>query len=754
MFMETNQKQFLAHVKQEPDGGFSLHDLKEHLFEVGDMAGMFADEFGNSDWAKLAGLDHDLGKYRAHFQKRIRSETGFDPQAYIETDTNLGEKDHASVGAIHLVNKLGAWHGKIVAYLVVGHHTGLPNYDDLERRLKKKLLYEEALKQNPPMEICDVSAPTSRPPKGTDPALWIRMLFSCLVDADFLDTERFMDPDKYKTRTDYPSLESLLPHFNTYMSVKGAVNENTSKVNLLRNKILGQCKKKSKGDPGLFSLSVPTGGGKTLSSLAFALDHAIRLEKRRIIYVIPYTSIIEQTADTFRDVFKDAGATVIEHHSNLEPEKLNSNLESEKQTALQNRLACENWDGPIIVTTAVQFFESLFAARTSRCRKLHNIVNSVVVMDEAQLIPRGYRTTILDVINKLTKAYRVTCLLTTATQPAWKTWKIFGETFPGLDDIQEIIDDPIKLHDEFRGRVKVNLPEDFSKRSSWEDIANELKDRDSVLCIVNTRADCKTLHSLMPEGTIHLSRNMCGAHLSDKIKEIKTRLLDKEDIRVISTQLVEAGVDLDFPFVYRAFTGLDSIAQAAGRCNREGDLSQGQVVVFMPPSKPPHGDMAMAADSAMQILADRPDDPISPELMDSYFKQLFSKIGSEGLDKKKISKILNSDAEKLKFDFESTAKEFRMIENDWQKPVIVRYGESPELIEELKRNGLSRQLLRKLQRYIVNIPAYAHQRLLSRMEIEEVKEDIYVQVRDDLYDKDIGLSLPESESYDADKLVS
>ena len=326
-------------------------------------------------------------------------------------------------------------------------------------------------------------------------------------------------------------------------------NAPSTTVNRIRAEVLRQCRDKAPKPPGLFSLTVPTGGGKTLSSLAFALEHAARHGKRRVIYAIPYTSIIEQTANIFRDIFSDA---VVEHHSNLDPDR----------ETVKSRLATENWDAPVIVTTNVQFFESLFAAKISRCRKLHNIVNSVVVLDEAQLLPPEFLQPILDVMNLLVRHYGVTFVLSTATQPALGTLQTFQRTIRGLDRVHELIDDPDALYRDLE-RVTVAMPRDFHQTQDWDDIAQQMQQHPSVLMVVNSRADARELHRRMPTGTLHLSALMCGEHRSWVIADIKRRLQTGEAVRVVSTQLVEAGVDVDFPVVYRALAGLDSIAQAA-----------------------------------------------------------------------------------------------------------------------------------------------------------------------------------------------
>ncbi len=384
--------------------------------------------------------------------------------------------------------------GRILAYIIAGHHAGLPDWHAgetggtaLKMRLDDKQHLERTLTQTIPQSVLSQSKPTS-PLLGKSEgfALWVRMLFSCLVDADFLDTEAFMDTDKAEQRVGTTTIQELLERFNTYMN--GNFTEATpTQVNRIRAEVLRQSRKKANQMSGIFSMTVPTGGGKTLSSLAFALKHAVRHGKQRVIYAIPYTSIIEQTANIFHKIFPD---TVVEHHSNLDPGK---------ETTVKNRLAAENWDAPIIVTTNVQFFESLFAARTSRCRKLHNIVNSVVVLDEAQLLPPEFLKPILKTVNLLAQHYGVTFVLSTATQPALNSRSGFDWTFDGLDDVREIIDDPDALYRDLE-RVVVELPKNFHQTETWGEIASRVQEHLSVLAIVNSRADARELHRRMPGG--------------------------------------------------------------------------------------------------------------------------------------------------------------------------------------------------------------------------------------------------------------
>jgi CRISPR-associated endonuclease/helicase Cas3 len=526
----------IAHAARNPDGSWrDPHDLLEHLSNVGTLAAAFAEQFG-SGWARLAGRWHDLGKYRPRFQRYIRLASGFEADAHIKGEA--GKAPHSTAGAVLATDRFGSA-GRVLAYLIAGHHAGLADwFGGLEVRLgnaDSRDELNEALAANPPAELLDAGGfkPDLRAiPGGKNGfALWVRMLFSALVDADFLDTERYMDPDKFTRRNRWPALSELAPRFDAHMARLATLALPTP-VNALRADILRQCREKAAAAaPGLFSLTVPTGGGKTLSGMAFALEHARAHGKRRVIHVIPYTSIIEQTADIFRAIF---GEAVIEHHSNAESDPERENHAS--------RLACENWDAPVVVTTNVQFFESLFAARTSRCRKLHNLVDSVVILDEAQLLPPEFLQPMLDVLNLLTQHYGVTVVLSTATQPALSTRAYFDarQNLRGLDNVREIIGDPDALYRSLE-RVQVRLPADWQTPADWPRLALELATHDSVLAIVNTRKDARALWEQMQRidaGTLHLSALMCGAHRSQVIGDIKARLKAGVPTRVVSTQLV------------------------------------------------------------------------------------------------------------------------------------------------------------------------------------------------------------------------
>ncbi|MBV5328661.1 MAG: CRISPR-associated endonuclease Cas3'' [Chlorobium sp.] len=716
--------------------------LDSHLDAVAKLAGGFASAFGASSWGRLAGLWHDLGKFSPEFQRYIRASN----EAHIEGKP--GRVNHSTAGALHSVDRFEKL-GRILAYCIAGHHAGLPDWQSetspqssLAWRLSQGELLSAAAAGEIPADITDQARPNDKAKSGTvlSRSIWLRMLFSCLVDADFLDTEFFMDPEKADQRSGYPTLTALRPLFEQYMTVKTAGAPETT-VNRIRSEVLQACRDRALDPPGLFTLTVPTGGGKTLSSMAFALRHANIHSKRRIIYVIPYTSIIEQTADQFRTIFGD---TVLEHHSNLD-------VADVSREDSRSRLACENWDAPLIVTTTVQFFESLFASRTSRCRKLHNIAQSVVILDEAQLLPTDFLKPVLELMRELQLNYGVTFILSTATQPALGPHKSMDFDFSGLPGLQEIIPPSLNLHERLQ-RTKVALLEELAGPVTWDDLASRLSGHESALCIVNRRDDARILWAKLPPGTFHLSALMCGAHRSDRIAEIKKSLLKKNPTMVVSTQLVEAGVDLDFSVVYRALAGLDSVAQAAGRCNREGSLKQGLVYVFVPESRIPAGHLRQTAEIGRQLLMDQRDDPLAPERFEQFFRMLYWMRGNR-LDKENIMELLGNDPE-LRISFRTAAERFRLIDEGAYASVLVHYGEKGcKLIELLRHQGPERWILRQAQRYVVNLPRHVHGRLLADSAIEEIHPGIFVQGHGNLYDKNLGFCADRSLIYEPDELM-
>ncbi len=696
--------------------------LDTHLNNVAIRASNYAKNFNSSDWAWNAAWLHDLGKAADEFQAYLRRQNSVD-DAYYD-DIVPGRVNHSSAGAAVAKESLGPRAGLAIAYLVAGHHAGLPDYYSsdtgraaLQIRLEEGRANLERIKPDAETIAKHLRWPI-KPPAFVNPEnchLWLRMVFSCVVDADFLDTEHFMNPEQIGYRDGYPALAELKKLFDAHMEDVVGRAEPTA-VNIARKEILSACRDAADQSPGLFTLPVPTGGGKTLSAMAFALDHAVKHGKLRVIYVIPYTSIIEQTASILSEIF--GAGNVVEHHSNLDPDK-------ETQ---RSRLASENWDAPIIVTTNVQFFESLYAAKPSRCRKLHNIVNSVVILDEAQLLPPELLDPCVEVMNELVRHYGATIVLSTATQPA----------LPKLDKPRAIVPDPDTLYERLK-RTTILMPADLNQCYGWQDIADRIQRHEQALCIVNTRRDCYTLHKDMPHGTVHLSALMCGEHRSEIIERIKQKLKKEEPIRVISTQLVEAGVDMDFPVVYRALAGLDSIAQAAGRCNREGELNAqgrfGEVYVFIPPKPAPRGLLLKGENTTRELIALTDFTPDHPESFTRYFELFYSRINDTG---SKFKEMLQRDAPNIEFHFRTAANEFHLI-NEAQQPVFVQYGNSSQWLEDLRNEGPKRLTMRKLQRFAVNLSKNDFEKAILDGLVDQVWPGLWLWIGK--YDNCYGLDL-------------
>lgn len=750
---------YWAHVDGEGET-LRSHALVEHLRDVGRLAEDFASVFGSGGWAEAAGRWHDLGKFRAGFQHKLRVAGGVD--AHIE---NVGLRvTHSTAGAIHAVQALGKAQGSVLAFLIAGHHAGLPDMhssDGGAGSLAERLAGEigqvevrEALSEAIPPEVLAAPANLSEPLGGKEGfALWIRMLFSCLVDADFLDTEAFFDTTRARARESYPNLLEIKQQLDASLAIKSdrARQGGISEVNGLRAQVLTQCHDKGADHnlkPGFFSLTVPTGGGKTLSSLAFAPEHAIAHGHRRIIYAIPFTSIIEQTAQVFREALSSLGAdVVIEHHSNLDVREGSENHAS--------RLASENWDAPLIVTTNVQLFESLHASRTSRCRKLHNLANSVIVLDEAQQLPREFLAPVLRVLKQLVEHYGVSVVFCTATQPALQPrLGPFGRrVLDGIPDeqVRSIIEDSAPLFDAMR-RVDVHFPESLKVTTPWDEVARRIEQHECVLAIVNTRRHARDLAAMLPaEGTEHLSALMCAQHRSDVIARIRKRLAvraegrDTTPLRVISTQLVEAGVDLDFPVVYRALAGLDAIAQAAGRCNREGSLpGRGEVHVFVPEGGVPPGLMGQGAEAAREMAAlGLLDDPLAPETFRAYFDRYYARESS-GFDKHAILEMLSPQ----RLAFRTAAEAFRLIDEAGET-IVVPYcqpgqeeGPVEMWLNTLRTDPAATWARRKLQRYTVTVPQGVFKRLHDQKDVEE-RAGLWVASPSRYDDERYGLLLPE-----------
>ena len=757
---------YYAHSAQDEFGNLLPYEhwqtLQSHSVNVGEMAAEFARVFGAQEIARYAGQLHDVGKYSLLFQKRLEGEIKF--------------VDHSTAGAKIAVERWGNVIGKLMAFCIAGHHAGLANGNgegDNRRTLKDRLalrfgadipaldnLWQQEIKLPQNLSAPSLKADAHHP--FFSYAFFTRMLYSCLVDADYLDTEAFYLKleNKASERGCYPDLNALQHNFNQFINAfrrriaqdpeQTEAEKRNAALNRLRSEILDYAVEQAAQPQGLFTLTVPTGGGKTFTSMAFALEHAKHYGMRRVIYVIPFTSIIEQNAAEFRKAFGELGEqAVLEHHSTFDDGKLQNEATKDKL-----RLASENWDAPIVVTTAVQFFESLFADRSSRCRKLHNIAGSVIILDEAQMLPLNLLLPIIQAIKELAQNYRSSVVMCTATQPAVQAENGF---YRGFENVREIAPKPTALFDKLRRTTVQHIG-----TQTDADLLAKLGEHSQMLVIVNNRRHARSLYDQAKhlDGTFHLITLMCAKHRSQKLDEIRGRLKNGESCRVIATSLIEAGVDVDFPLVMRAEAGLDSVAQAAGRCNREGKRpSENSFVWIFAPEEQWKAPPELAIQAAvMRLTADSfSDDLLSTQAVAAYFAELYQLKGSE-LDNKKILKMHNDTGQSLDFPFQTIADKFRMIESHMQPLIIPFDGEAENLISSLHHADHIGGLLRKLQPYTVQIPEKALAALYKAGRIEPINEknfgkQFYTLIGLDLYDEVAGFSWEDTEFLKGESLV-
>lgn len=694
---------YLAHLSR--DG--REQTVEEHLRGTAELCGKFAAKFGGERRGRLLGYAHDVGKCSEAFQKRLRG----------------GPKvDHATAGAIECA-KVGE---NEMACCVVGHHGGLPDFGNPRTDYPGAPTCAGRIRKAcaggiPPYHWNGKLPDPGRKPALTDlysMSMWVRMLYSCLVDADFLDTEEFM-ADSTPRRGGYDSLPTLVERLDAH--IKPWFPGNTE-LNQNRCAILTSCMEKSNLPRGVYSLTVPTGGGKTVSSLAFALKHAVRNGLDRVIYVIPYTSIIEQNAAVFRTILGENN--VVEHHSG-------ASFDDDEETGTENcfqKMAAENWDAPVIVTTAVQFFESMYANRSSKCRKLHSISNSVIIFDEAQMIPTAHLLPCVGAMASLVSQFRSTILLCTATQP------VLGDLFRRFcpnQHITELCPQEEELFQSFR-RVTYHNGGVLSE----EVLAEKLRQRDQALCIVNTRRAAQSLYALLPEeGRFHLSTLMYPAHRKQVLDTIRERLQNGLPCRVVSTSLIEAGVDVDFPAVWREIAGLDSVAQAAGRCNREGKKTASESVVTYF-----QGEHAIPLRQRVNICAAQEalkgnKDPGDPKTMDRYFSALRSLIG-DNLDKSETIRTLREEM----LPFETVAKGFHLIDQEAFTVYIPR-DEGEKICRPLWEKRAGREDYRRAGQYSVSVYERQFHELYDAGDIQLLSSDSAILANLELYDPQMGLSL-------------
>lgn len=743
------------------------HPLQEHLASVAKLAGQFSNNLAWQDEVCLAGLLHDLGKYADRFQARLRG-----------SDSGL---DHWSQGAWVAL----AEHQAIAAALAIqGHHVGLQRADkDALRRMNLQGLTQNhpfrlalsdadhlLLKQRAEADGLFFQTPeqTALSPKNgmtyaVANMLDVRLLFSCLVDADFLDTEAHFEGDAKgkRPRPEGPKLDAgaALAALDAYMAkLRGATDAQTE-VRQARQDLWSAAENAGKMQPGLFTLTAPTGSGKTLAMLKFALEHAARHNLKRVVLAVPFLSVIEQTAREYRKVFKSfPGNFVLEHHSlaglGVEAEQHDAEGANERQ----RRLLAENWDAPIVLTTNVQLLESLFSNRPSSCRKLHNLMESVILFDEAQSLPAGFAVPTLAALSHLSSAYHSSMVFATATQPAFDTLHkaVTKHAAQGWQP-----DEAVPKHaDMFRmlKRVEISWPKSGEKRG-WTELATDLRSDNAkqVLCVVNLKRHALALLDELAgtDGLFHLSTNMCAEHRRDVLKRVRARLKAGEICRLISTQCIEAGVDLDFPLVYRALAPLEAIAQAAGRCNREGKLNEqgrlGKVVVFEPNVEeelrrcyPTHA-YYQAAEVTRTMLTQHGDLNINdPALFRDYYRRLYDLNNPANLNQ-----ALNDAITAL--DFPEVAKHYRLIDQNSIQVLVSwadRWDEFDTLRSEGEREGISAKWMRRAQGLAVSIyqtkdgpPAWAIPAKLRR----GGTSDEWFFLEGDYYDDILGLNPPKGD---------
>ena len=697
---------YYAHVS--PSG--EKQTVREHLDGTARRSASFAAEFGEEQRGELLGKAHDIGKCSREFQRRLLE--------------NGPKVDHATAGAIECARI-----GQVMsACCVAGHHGGLPNYGNPRMDVAGEATFSGRIRKGLAKQIPDYVVEEKLPNPGQEPefrddfarSIWVRMLYSCLVDGDYLDTEEFMEP---KSREEYDSLPVLLQRLERYIE-PWFPPQNT--LNAYRCEILKQCMDSAEKAPGMYSLTVPTGGGKTVASLAFALKHAVYTGKRRGIYVIPYTSIIEQNAQVFREILGENN--VLEHHSGITEEE-----EGEQDTkCMRRRLATENWDAPVVVTTAVQFFESLYANRASQCRKLHNIAGSVIIFDEAQMLPIGHLRPCVAAISTLVERFRVTAVLCTATQPVLED--LICRYAPGMK-VQELYP---QLEQNYRRFQRVSYCD--RGHISIEEVAGELRQRKQVLCIVNTRKTAQEIFAqLPPEDSYHLSTLMYPEHRKQVLQTLRTRLQLGLPCRVVSTSLIEAGVDIDFPEVYRELAGLDSLMQAAGRCNREGKRNPEESIVTYFTTQAAIPPMQRIPVDATKLALDGGKDPGDPGTIRRYFTELRS-LSGETLDISHAVEYLEKGISGCLLPFRTVAEQFHMIDQK-TKTLYIPQNSKSDLWQRLLDGFASREDYRKAGRYSVNVYPQYYQTLVDAGDIVPISEDAAVLINLELYDSRMGLSL-------------
>lgn len=750
---------YYAHSIVGTDKSF-WQTLPVHSHNVSALASSFGKSIGIVDAAARAGLLHDLGKFTAAFQRRI---------------SGSGESAEHSIQGAWVAQEMATTSSEkimadLIASAIAGHHAGLPdtvNQDRPDASLTARLDRHAGSGLDPAwkteLAVGSASAPgmpASFKWNSADKSAFAfqisvlgRMLFSCLVDADYKDTEAFYaDAEGKQVDRDWPTLQerltTLIEAYDAHMAGKA---DTTTQLGRLRGDILAYVRAGAAMEPGLFTLTVPTGGGKTLASLGFALDHAKLHGHNRIIVAIPFTSIIDQTVDVFGKAFDGAAPddVLLAHHSAIDDEDMSRRQPKGVAGKDKLKLAMEDWAAPIVATTNVQLLESLFASRTSRARKLHNIAGSIIILDEAQTLPRHLLVPSVRMLDELANNYGCTIVLCTATQPALDA-RNFAPGHPaGLKlEGRELAPDPERLAEQL-SRVTILRTKD---KLSDTALAKALQETDQGLVIVNSRQHARALYQLCKEagldGLVHLTTRQYAAHRRRILSDVRARLKDGKPCRVIATSLVEAGVDLDFPRVWRAAAGLDQIAQAAGRCNREGrrDKTDSIVTVFESEDhKSPPEIAQLAADMARMVSGH--DDLLSPDAMDAFFREVYWRKDKD-LDREKILDDFSLGPVQrnvTSFAYRSVAEKYRMIESTMVPVIVERDERAKKAVDQFRFADIpSGVLARELQTFIVQVPANERTKLIANgqvaFESPELRGDQFAVLKTgSLYTEEVGL---------------
>lgn len=706
---------------------FRRHALSDHARSTGMLARRFASEFGAGDLGFALGLFHDAGKARECWQRRLLEVEGSDEAVKLP---------HKDFGARWLVDAAG-----LAALAILGHHGGLTSRRDFEREIRENGPLDEEVKQAFLAEVPEAEAVLRGASGGLVPEAWrrapltaelgIRLVFSALVDADHLDTAAHFDGlDAPAVRED-ADMNALLARFER-QRLEMLNERGGSPIDAVRERVYRSAVEHAGGTTRVYRMPAPTGVGKTLSSAGFALHHAARWGKRRVIVAMPFITVTEQNAKVYRSLL--GAENVLEHHSAV-------TLPDSGVQGRRWRSATENWDSPFVVTTTVQLFDSLFGRKPSQMRKLHRLANSVVILDEVQALPLRVLVPILDALRVLSEQFGTTVLLTSATQPSFEHLQVWNDL-----EVPSIVEDPVALFQQMR---RVSYEWWVDSQPSLDEVADTAGKHEQVLMVVNTIRDARKVYrrwaSESPEDTWHLSTRMCAAHRRAVLDEVRKRLSYGLPVRLVSTQLIEAGVDVDFPTVYRALAPAESLQQAAGRANREGQLpGLGKVVIFDAHDMSAPAGYRIGTSATRTHFGPGRDGAIDPDdlpTLSAYYRTLFQWSNT---DEGERAVVIQRNREQ--FDFEAVADgplcqrqdgsgfvrdralAFRMLDDDTFSVVATGYSEqAAALLEQLREDPKhAGRCIRDLQPYLVSLP--------RRVFDEPAVADLCTPVVGDLYE--------------------